>query len=179
MRLFSAEQLDLVMPRVRAFPSGNPTRVFSGSPKTQRRAVYRFAQYFRREFGYDFVQYGVDGDETDRSCVAYLWHLWQCAEGESLPCIGAACFRERKEGGPALQWVWIHPFMRRQGLLANSWEMFEALHPNFAVEFPLSDAMLKFLEDRGHAQGIKGWYVDLFRDHQQKINSREQRRRQP
>jgi hypothetical protein len=48
-------------------------RVTIRSPKRLRKAVYLCAAYFRREFHYDFVQYGFDGDEDDPDHVAFLW----------------------------------------------------------------------------------------------------------
>lgn len=51
----------------------NPIKVTAKSPKTYRKAVYRIAQFFRREFEYDCVQYGYEGEETDPNHVAFLW----------------------------------------------------------------------------------------------------------
>jgi hypothetical protein len=47
-------------------------RVTIRSPKRLRKAVYLCAAYFRREFHYDFVQYGLDGDEDDPDHVAFV-----------------------------------------------------------------------------------------------------------
>lgn len=165
--MIADDLVDIVLPRIKG-DGLSPFAVTKRSPRSHRRAVFRFAQYFRREMGYDFVQYGWDGEEDDPHCTAYVWQSKSAAYGQRAPCYGAACFRKRDEGGPALQWVWIHPYLRRHGLLSDAWGMFEERHPRFAVEAPLSPAMLAFLEKRGHPKGIKGWYEDYFREHYQK-----------
>lgn len=165
-------QVDIVMPQIK-WDGLSPFAVTKRSPLSHRRAVFRFAQYFRREMGYDFVQYGLDGEEDDPHCTAYLWQSMSARYGIEAPCYGAACFREREEGGPALQWVWIHPYLRRKGLLSDAWNMFEERHPRFAVELPLSPAMLAFLEKRGCAGGFKGWYQEYFREYyEEAVNGR-------
>lgn len=156
-------EFDIRMPKVSIYGS-NPAPVLWSSPLAHRRAVYRIARHFKREFGYDLTQYGVDGKETDRACVAYLWHAPNLySSGPTGVCFGATCFRFREEGGWAMQWIWIHPYMRSRGVLSRSWDMFEAQHPNFGCEPPLSKAMLAFLEKRGHSRGIKGWHVEYVR----------------
>jgi hypothetical protein len=120
-----------------------------GSPLRVRRAVYQLAQFFRREFEYDFVQYGYEGREEDESHRAFLW----CSHREVDNCaVGACCFRVRdwmqEVGwkGWAMQWIWMHPYHRRQGLLTKSWPLFTKLFGKFDVEPPVSHAMEAFLQ---------------------------------
>jgi hypothetical protein len=122
------------------------------SPMVVRKAVARLALYFKREFSYDFIQY--DARENDPLARAFLFttrdydreHYYSLA-------VGACCFRWREwDDAPpawALQWVWLHPFMRRQGVLSRAWSFFEARFSGFEAEPPLSDAMVAFLKSQG------------------------------
>ncbi len=44
-----------------------------------------------------------------------------------------------------MQWIWFHPYFRRQGLLTEAWPKFKEEFGNFCCEPPLSDAMETFL----------------------------------
>ena len=118
-----------------------------------RRAVLQFATYFRREFQYDFIQYSLDRniDDTDEKVSAYLF-------GEPMYCgklssYGACCFRYRDKYTDlqphwALQWIWLHPYKRNDGILTELWPYFESKFRNFMVESPLSRAMEYFLKNK-------------------------------
>lgn len=157
---------DIVLPQAMRVYRPDPLRVTIKSPRDQRRAVWKISKFLQRECEYAPL-YGSEGNETDPTCIAYLW---QCGlelgygPGRSSPCVGAACFRKVPGYGQLMAWVWLHPYCRRSGLLSEAWEMFEANHPGFAVAHPRSPAMVAFLEKRGHAGGIKGWHVDLDRE---------------
>jgi hypothetical protein len=85
-------------------------RVRRTSPLNQRRAVERFAYYFKREFGYDFPQFEAEDAEDFRA--------WLFASNQSSPdwrAVGAACFRHwpfgtDEETSWSLQWTWLHPY---------------------------------------------------------------------
>ena len=146
--------INLVMPVI-IWPSeqGNPIAVNIDSPKSHRIAVRKLAQFFRREFHYDFVQY--DEDDGDSACVAYLWAAPDCIlENWRIHCIGACCFRHR-EKAYALQWVWMNPFFRCRGLLSEAWPRFEKAHGDFQIEPPLSYAMEGFLTAIGDGAHVK------------------------
>jgi hypothetical protein len=119
------------------------------SPITMRRSVETLACYFRREFGYDFVQYSATEPSDPRDRI-FLWTRDDCMYHAA---IGAICFRWREYDnaphGLAVAWVWIHPYLRRHGILAAHWEFFRHLYGDFYVEPPLSPAMKAFLESRG------------------------------
>jgi hypothetical protein len=152
MRAIIPEATDIVCPLISGNHLFNPIKVTAKSPKTYRKAVYRIAQFFRREFKYDFVQYGYEGEETDPNHVAFLWiepEAQHFSKEFKVPCIGACCFRLRPSGY-ALQWIWLHPYLRRQGLLSNSWAKFINEFGNFHVETPLSDAMKAFLKKHNY-----------------------------
>jgi hypothetical protein len=117
------------------------------SPMRFRRAVETIAQYFRREFGYDFTQY----DATERSDPRDQVFLWvnPCDDLAGVRALGAACFRWRRwsdgSAGLALAFCWLHPYCRRQGVLSASWPHFCERLGDFVVERPLSPAMEGFL----------------------------------
>lgn len=123
-------------------------RVDSLSPKSHRKAVYEFARYFRMEEGYDFTQYGYDGEEDDPTCRAYLFVAKD--SHRSGVAFGAACFRERDglNGGrwQELCWVWIHPFNRKRGCLKSALPVFRMEHGNFFPDTPWSPAMQQFVK---------------------------------
>lgn len=120
-----------------------PIEVIACSELTYRRAVERLAYFFKREFQWDFVQF----DAKDKSNYkAFLW-----LSGNKG--IGACCFRFREwedyPHGWALQWIWLHPYVRRRGWLSKAWPMFKSKFPGFICEPPLSENMKAFLEMQG------------------------------
>lgn len=147
------ETINIVAPLIRGRHLPAVLRVTIRSPRAHRRAVYRLAAYFLQEMRFGVLQYGYDGDEDDPDHVAFLWvhpevvgMSWEFR----APCVGAACFRQREECGPALQWAWMHPYFRRQGLLSEAWPTFVREFGDFAVEGPVSTAMKAFLAQCGH-----------------------------
>jgi len=163
-RLVDPEYTDIICPWVRGGLLGDdPARVTWKSPAPLRRAVYRLARYFQREFRYDFVQYGYEGREDDPDAVAFLWPHVEAVPGDdrfSFPVVGACCFRWRDwSDAPAswaFQWAWLHPYFRRRGLLSGAWPAFRAEFGGFVVEPPLSDAMAAFLRKAGECASCAG-----------------------
>ncbi len=117
------------------------------SPLIHRRAVERFAYYFKREFRYDFPQFEAEDVTDDYRAWLFASHDYSA---EWRP-FGAACFRYRRyEGGDkpvwALQWIWLHPYFREGGHLKKAWPLFiKALGEPVDVEPPYSRAMVAFL----------------------------------
>lgn len=140
----------------------NPVRVTVSSPKKYRRAVFKIAQFFKREFHYDFTQYGHDGNDDDEKHVAFLWihPAGHDMPDFHIPCVGATCFRWREwTDYPhewAMQWIWFHPFFRRQGLLTAQWPHFKKEFGEFLCEPPISDAAQNFLNNNGFKQTPTG-----------------------
>lgn len=112
-------------------------------------AVYRLAIYFKREFGYDFIQYEPKATDTHPKDRAYLWMDRSNFGEEGLP-IGAASFRWREwtnhEPTFALQWIWMHPYERCKGHVREAWPFFQKQHGEFLIEPPLSPGMKAFLK---------------------------------
>lgn len=117
------------------------------SSRNLRRAVYRFARYFRMEEDYDFVQYGYEGEEDDPTCRAYLFVA--ADSHRSGTAFGATCFRERDNGKgvkwQAMCWAWIHPFNRRKKILTDALPVLREAHGDFFPETPWSPAMAAFI----------------------------------
>lgn len=133
------------------YMGSHPFRITNKSLKQHRMAVYKIARFFRKEFGYDFVQYHYEEKDDETKSVAFLWVHPEAVfsvQDFRVPCIGATCFRWRKWEefeGWAMQWIWMHPFYRRKGLLTKAWPKFRKEFGEFKVEPPLSDAMRAFL----------------------------------
>lgn len=107
------------------------------SLKYLRNIVYKYALYFKREFGYDFIQYSDQREESLGKCRAFIFE-------QGYLTVGAACFRYRKYDdyhGWALQWVWIHPYYRDQHIFSNAFPFFKQMFGDFYIEPPFSKTM--------------------------------------
>lgn len=123
--------------------------VTNRSPMPIRRGLRRMATYFRREFGYDFVQYSEREDNDPKETLGFLFTDGFGGYDERV--IGGSMFRwrEYKDSPPgwALQWIWLHPYERGKGKLKDALPAFKLLFgDNFFVEGPRSAAMKAFLE---------------------------------
>lgn len=111
-------------------------------------AVYLRAQMFKREFGYDFVQW--DPTARDVTAHAYLFNDDTGLFGHGA--IAGACalmWRDGERPGWAMQWIWLAPALRRKGILSRRWEQLRKRFGEFYLERPLSPAMAQFAESRG------------------------------
>jgi hypothetical protein len=134
--------------------------VNAGSSSKLKRYVHLNAVYFRREFGYDFVQYSEYEDDLTHHAFLFLSTANDKYYDKPIyRILGGGCFRLRKYNGfsqfHALQWVWIHPYMRRKGILTKAFDEFMNKFECFEVEAPLSVEMKRFLEKGGSAWKIK------------------------
>ena len=130
-----ADRINLIMPAIVWSEGASiPLPVTCRSPKSHRKAVWKIAQFFRREFKFDFCQYGAE------AMIVML----------ITQPIDACCFRKPKElkGEMLLDWVWFHPYYRRRDFLSRAWPLFRELHGIFHVEGPLSTSMMAFLRKR-------------------------------
>jgi hypothetical protein len=73
------------------------------SPQKIRRAIEQIARYFRREFDFDFCQYGAEEISEPQEHRAYFWLNYSRSDYTSsrkvIPLIGACCFRRRNYKG--------------------------------------------------------------------------------
>jgi hypothetical protein len=103
--------------------------------------VGQFAQYMQRELHYDFPLFDLDGPAD--GVAAYL-------AGYGRAWVGACAFRETSGAGSGtaalwlLEWIWLHPYVRRRGLLTRAWPSLSQTHGDFLLLDPLSDTMRKF-----------------------------------
>lgn len=117
-----------------------PEEVLPDSPQWKHDLVYERAVRFRREFGYDFVQWSRT--KRDDKAVAYVFADDTGAFGRGAP-VGACAFRLRGHVW-TLDWVWVIPTARRKGVLRRRWPAFREKFGKFALEYPTSDAMEAF-----------------------------------
>lgn len=124
-------------------------RVTSSSPRWLHREMHDRARAFKREFRYDFTQWESATGESDPHVQGFLFVL------PDARIVGTCAFRWREQPSGsrwALQWIWIAPEHRRQGLLRMHWPEFRREFGTFCVEAPVSDAMMSFLHRMGDSE---------------------------
>lgn len=144
---------------------GWPLKIEPGSPVELRRAVETLAYYFKKEMGFDGLQFEAAETQASLGYVpyeAYLFHdtaYDQIVENEAIPhrIYGACCFRWREWSDHApcwsLDWVWLHPYFRRRGHLQRAWPTFQhAYGDDFHVASPLSIGMQAFVKANHEAR---------------------------
>lgn len=123
--------------------------VTANSPIWKHREMYGRARQFRREMQFDFVQWGTDTvKDTDPDVHGFLFS----DDSGIFPAgaiVGACAFRRREDHHWGLQWMWLAPKVRRQGILTRRWPLFLEQFGDFVVEAPLSDAMQAFVRQHG------------------------------
>ncbi|MGM4922756.1 hypothetical protein AB8A31_07600 [Tardiphaga sp. 804_B3_N1_9] len=123
-----------------------PELVTATSPAWKHREIYERARFFRREFGYDFVQWDSSDGDSDPNVHGFLFL------NERDLIVGACAFRLRDQTSGknwGLQWVWVCPMFRRTGVLARYWGYFRKRFGDFDVEGPVSPAMQAFAVKQG------------------------------
>jgi hypothetical protein len=142
-------------------------RLTRASARHAHQVTERYARYFRREFGYDFVQY--DADEAYDLHETQAW-LWTSCDYEGYRVLGACCCRYRRytnlpESLWALQWVWLHPYARHKGLFTAAWPVLLQQYGALHLEPPVSGAIRHIVREtptttrvttEGHAVVLHG-----------------------
>lgn len=144
MRVLNPEPLPQLVEARLADPE--PGLVTTMSPAWKHREIYQRAQFFRREFGYDFVQWESNDGDGDPDAHVFLF----LDERDAI--VGACAFRLRDQTTGknwGLQWVWVCPAFRRSGVLARYWGDFRRRFGDFDVEGPVSPAMEAFIVKQG------------------------------
>ena len=121
-------------------------RITANSPQWMHGAIYLRALAFKREFRYDFIQWGSPKGDADPNVRGYLF------ANSDYTAVGACAFRWRDQEGKSfwgLQWMWIAPKYRRSGVLTKCWKKLRQLHGDFYIEPPVSDAMVAFVKKNG------------------------------
>lgn len=140
MRLLAPRPVARMRERLQRGPSGE--RVDAMAPRWMHHEVEQRARRFKRDFGYDFLQWP---SITTKAAWSPSWVGFLFADDSGT--IDGACAFYNPDGAEwALQWVWIRPERRRHGLLAARWPAFLAEFGDFWIEQPLSPEMARFLE---------------------------------
>ncbi len=130
-----------------------PDLVKASSPPWKHFEMYRRAQAFKREEGYDFVQWQSSDGETDPHVQGFL------LSDDDGAVQGAIAFRWRvpEDEQPfwGLQWVWVCPRARKSGVLSARWLAFRERFGDFHVEGPVSEGMRAFLARHDDAHLMK------------------------
>jgi RimJ/RimL family protein N-acetyltransferase len=136
-------------PCPKAFLNSDWELVVPRSPIKLRKSLEQIAYYFKREGRYDFVQYEFDEGELEPRDRIFAYVSNEDCDPKLM---GGAVFRWRKwndaEHGIALAWVWLHPYIRGNGVLSEVWPLWRKWFGSFFVEPPLSHAMIRFLASR-------------------------------
>jgi hypothetical protein len=121
-----------------------------GSPHWLHSEVYERAYWFKREMGYDYIQWelGPADQPPVEEAVGYV------VTTEDAPgrIVGACAFRQREDDNGlvwTLDWAWIAPAWRRSGVLARHWPQLVARFGDFPLEYPLSAEMEAFIMKHG------------------------------
>ena len=132
---------------------GYYTDIFEVDEKSKvvyHRAVYKIAFFLAKEFHWN-IMYGWDNKDDPEKHTAFIFIHPEAAfsRGFKVPVIGAACFRWREyvdhDHTWILNWIWLHPYFRRKGILQKHWNFFHEKFGDFHFEYPYSNAMKNFL----------------------------------
>lgn len=113
--------------------------------------VYTCAKAFKREFGYDTVQWVQPFGRSCRESKGFA-EVFTDEEGNAVGAVGFR-WRQYKDAPSrwAMQWAWFDPTARRKGLLGRHWSVLRKRYGDFDVETPISPAMMAFLVKQGDA----------------------------
>lgn len=139
----------IVQVRCDTFPEDVQSLVRFACGEVFMAAVEQYGGYFRREFRYDFLPYTAREhiEKGDNQIVAYLFFDDRDTALTTMRPVGACSFWYAPEASCwVLGWIWFHPLARRRGHLAAVWPIFRQQYGRFAVQRPLSDAMIAFLQ---------------------------------
>jgi hypothetical protein len=111
--------------------------------------VEQIGYYFKREMHYDFSPYSAESRSYDNHAYLFGEHRGiHCVDPHAniYHAVGAAGFTCPDKSAHILEWVWLHPYIRRCGVLKSAWPAFESRHSDFAIRSPVSQSMELFLE---------------------------------
>lgn len=120
---------------------GYPEWVDSTSPRWVRPRLVQIRRYLGMECGV-----GMGWDNSDEGWANTRIRTLVNDEGDLIGCIAFDTADD-----PVLEFVWIHPFYRNQGVLQRAWPEIVARFGKFYVSEPVSPAMQRFLEKQATA----------------------------
>jgi hypothetical protein len=118
-------------------------------------------RFFKKEMHFESLPYC-----NEKICALGCAYLFAVRPDPDLHyAIGACCFNwvEWQDAPPgySLDWIWIHPFYRRVGLLSKVWPFFQETYGRFWVQKPHSLAMARFLNKQGYQAPVATeWAAD-------------------
>ena len=115
----------------------------------EKTVVENIGYYFKREMRYDLAPYSAESRSYHN--FAYL-----IAEHQGIHCrdpkaniyhaIGAIGITCDDAEPHILEWAWLHPYVRRRGIMKCAWSLLEKRHPEFNLRSPLSNSMEAFVK---------------------------------
>jgi hypothetical protein len=126
--------------------------VFPSSDDEIQSALELLAEYFKKEFRYDYLQYCKRDSNSD--CTGFLiteraLDLTEEFDHHPYRIVGGGCFRTNGPDNYFLDWVWFHPFARNRGRLKKLWPLFKEKFGEFSITEPLSAHMKEFITKHG------------------------------
>jgi hypothetical protein len=114
------------------------------------RALDNMGRYMQREFHYDFPL-SIDDRFPTRAFFFFSRDSLQALTADQP--VGVAVFaRFPRPWEWEAQWIWMHPYARRHGLLTDAWPYFKKEFGEFRLQRPISPAMKGFLEKQKAAE---------------------------
>lgn len=127
------------------------TELISITSKKLCHYISKYSLYFKREFQYDFISFynnkQIQFGNRNINPFIILGENRHFHDETKILQVGACEFNYHSDEEWVLEWVWIHPFLRRQKYLSNVWGIFNKLYGDFKIREPLSYAMEKFIEN--------------------------------
>lgn len=120
-------------------------------------ALESIARCFKNEMDFDNLQYSADEiyEEPYTGFVLIQQNLADTRDydfGSGKPniqphyVIGGGCFRNERDIGMKLDFVWLHPYARHRRIMVAAWKKMKNRFGEFDLTKPLSLSMKHFLE---------------------------------
>jgi len=109
--------------------------VTADSPMRAQRICEQIGRFFRREGHFDFAP--ITAGYFDNAVVRLVDSPGLLAHAR---IIGGAFGLDVIDGKFGVSWVWLHPYLRGQGVFKRECEMIRRKYPNLPVHGPFTDA---------------------------------------
>lgn len=141
-------------PKLTSLNGEGTTMVTHSSSWQHRKAVENIVSYFRGEMSCPLIKFNAKDKPTDKNYIpyeAYLFHkdkfnLLHEFKATEVVCLGSCLFYKKDNMPWVLEWVWIHPYFRRKGVLKEAWPIFTERYGDFEIEKTLSIEMEAFIK---------------------------------
>lgn len=117
----------------------------------QKKCLVQIRRYQAIECNDGFSMDTSDGCWKHVEVFPFIDDFYDEKQGELRQwAVGGACFSTYEGGEVELDFCWIHPFFRNEGLLRRNWETFQDKFGHFFVSHPRTKAMQGFLDSVGY-----------------------------